>query len=905
MLVRQGLPSVKATSWCTKEGEFLRVTLPKLHICSIYRRGGLNQSEADEFDTPIAQDISSLGNSSCLLAGDWNHEPLTSPWNVWALSFAGSLSFPTEKKTESQQDGSSQVIHFPAPTRWESNNCIDWGITKGFETQPKLLPDKWGDHKALHWTLPGPPQAVQPVFRLRPTINLSCPEECNKEDWLDLLEKAWTDTKHYLPPDPSWAQLCQHAERICIIALDRLGIPRQAPRNSHKGDIPVMQINTSHHRTRPDGPDSVKLARLRRLWRRMMAWHNQHIISHDLKKAILRETSWFNCPFDPLSRNDCDECFAWLSEKIKTLETHLSAKRLENWKRKIRSNEQKVWQWLRRDKQVEPVQHVLDPAGTPLDGHDLFKAIEQFWRGHWPTAPPDINENYSELLNNQNNLPDLPPLTGWDLRNMASKKKKKAAGPDGWKCEEIASLPLPMLDLFAKYINQIEQGLHGWPEPLKCWRQVLIPKPGKDHSSLDNWRPISVGSAFYRVWSAVRVQQLQNKILHLAGSDVHGGIPNRGTHTALTEPLCELQRTQSLQANGIPMAQIRPALRYLGMADLTKAFDKLHSVHATASALRLGLPKQVVKAWSAAWIGQKRILQMRHSCSSFWVDSMSNLPQGDPASPLGLMCCLVEALDRIKQRFPDSPEFGRTLHRMYLDDRSWFCSRQSTCLLIAKAWKTEAENLGLDESKNKAEFAVISSRPSQARKEFTEALRAANVPGQVVIRPKILGSRISTMRNAAKQVKEETERLERAKGLTKSIQRLPMSKGKKLMFAKGAAVSLVATPVLHKLPTLQALKSIQSQVTACGSNTKGFLTQLLLGHTACLNFQAGKVSALFTLLQSTENPVIRQAWSGSVCNGPVSLLRKWMQRQGWTERSRWQWSHPSSGIFLAHQGTPH
>lgn len=122
--------------------------------------------------------------------------------------------------------------------------------------------------------------------------------------------------------------------------------------------------------------------------------------------------------------------------------------------------------------------------------------------------------------------------------------------------------------------------------------------------------------------------------------------------------------------------------------------------------------------------------------------------------------------------------------------------------------------------------------------------------------------------------------------------------------AKGAAVSLVATPVLHKLPTLQALKSIQSQVTACGSNTKGFLTQLLLGHTACLNFQAGKVSALFTLLQSTENPVIRQAWSGSVCNGPVSLLRKWMQRQGWMEGSRWQWSHPSSGIFLAHQGTP-
>ncbi len=145
-----------------------------------------------------------------------------------------------------------------------------------------------------------------------------------------------------------------------------------------------------------------------------------------------------------------------------------------------------------------------------------------------------------------------------------------------------------MLDLFADYLNQIEQGLQDWPAPLKCWRQALIPKPGKDHSSLDNWRPISVGSVFYRVWSAIRIYQLQAKILQLASTDTHGGISKRGTHTALTGPLCELQRTQSLQANGILMAQIRPALRYLGTADLTKAFDKLHYAHATASALQLG-----------------------------------------------------------------------------------------------------------------------------------------------------------------------------------------------------------------------------------------------------------------------------------------------------------------------------
>ncbi len=93
---------------------------------------------------------------------------------------------------------------------------------------------------------------------------------------------------------------------------------------------------------------------------------------------------------------------------------------------------------------------------------------------------------------------------------------------------------------------------------------------------------------------------------------------------------------------------------------------------------------------------------------------------------------------------------------MYLDDRTWFCSRHPTCLQIAKAWKTEADRLGLDESQNKAEFAVVSSSPAIARKDLTEALQAGNLPEWVVIRPKILGSR-SILRNESGSVKEETD----------------------------------------------------------------------------------------------------------------------------------------------------
>ncbi len=60
----------------------------------------------------------------------------------------------------------------------------------------------------------------------------------------------------------------------------------------------------------------------------------------------------------------------------------------------------------------------------------------------------------------------------------------------------------------------------------------------------------------------------------------------------------------SLSGNRIPLAQNRPALRYLGAADLAKAFDELDESLAAASALRLGLPKHVIDAWLSAWRGQ-------------------------------------------------------------------------------------------------------------------------------------------------------------------------------------------------------------------------------------------------------------------------------------------------------------
>ena len=218
---------------------------------------------------------------------------------------------------------------------------------------------------------------------------------------MDLLEKVWIDLKQYLPTDPGWAQLCNHVERICATALLRLGISRKLPRNSHKGDVPMLQIKTSHHRTRPEGPDSVKLARLRRLWRRMTAWHHQHISTCDLKRAISREASWFGCLIihcpGTAGRNV-------LLGSLKTSKTT---------KPSFLPSESRTG-----NKKSSPMNKMFGHGSEEIRKSNLFSVflalkdwlltIEQFWRRHWPTTPSDV-----------------PPITGWDFEVLHFRNKTR------------------------------------------------------------------------------------------------------------------------------------------------------------------------------------------------------------------------------------------------------------------------------------------------------------------------------------------------------------------------------------------------------------------------------------------------------------------------------------------------
>ena len=274
--------------------------------------------------------------------------------------------------------------------------------------------------------------------------------------------------------------------------------------------------------------------------------------------------------------------------------------------------------------------------------------------------------------------PDLPPLRGIQFRAKARDAVKKASGPDGWHGDEIMHLPEGLLQLFANFFNQLESGSQSWPTALLQWRQVCIPKP-----SGTGLRPLSIGSVWYRMWSSIRIKQLSQWIVDRVGPHFHGGVKQRGTVSALLKPLCLLQKTQnddSQPGRHRRLAARRRLLRWIGAADLSKAFDRLHGALAGPALKRMGLPAALVDAWTAAWIHQMRFLQFGSQTSKGAVRNISCLPQGDPCSPLALLGVLAEALWRLQKKHPERTH-GPTVWRIYIDDRSWFCARMKTCLI--------------------------------------------------------------------------------------------------------------------------------------------------------------------------------------------------------------------------------
>ena len=684
VLVRSDIPAIKAASWKGASGQWVRVCLPGLHVLSVYRTKGAASAVRD-FNGSLSEECGSLGNVRLFIGGDFNGDPLVDGLNVLAAGFGGSVTYPLDDPSVVCLDGEEFRGHdemdheycpLPAATRWDSSNCIDWGIKARISVSVRVSQEKWSDHKVLQWDVFAKDFQDQ-SSKLRPVRNLRKPSSISDKAWQQAIEQCWSEATREEAPLSTWEDLTSRVEQAMTSALLRVQEYRKAPAGVGQKGMPAWVLpRFRHHREHHLGPQPVKTCRFRRLFRRLVAWQTQN--NDSLRKSLLREGDFFNCPLDLTDRRSFERSKQWLLAAIDSAEEEQRIKNIKRWNDELRNDDGAVWKWLAKARLTERVHAVKSDNNEVLSGSKMFDELELFWRDIWPQdaqtrrriADLCIASESSPWPQMQEECP-LPSIKGTEIRARARKNKNKASGPCGWANTEIMFWPAEALDHLAILFQNIEEGTGVWPEAMTQWKQVHLAKPHREVGKLENLRPISIGSCIYRLYSGIRMQHVSMWLTRRVPTCFHGGIKGRGTHTALTVSLCEMQKTQRnmRQANGQRVLRRSPGFKFLGASDLSKAFDKMAGTLAGASLSRMGLPQGLIRALEQAWTQQKRFMVLGSFVGAKCLGNIGCLPQGDPSSPIALLGPIAEAQFRLQQEF--DPSGTEVRWGIFIDDRHW------------------------------------------------------------------------------------------------------------------------------------------------------------------------------------------------------------------------------------------
>ena len=214
------------------------------------------------------------------------------------------------------------------------------------------------------------------------------------------------------------------------------------------------------------------------------------------------------------------------------------------------------------------------------------------------------------------------PLTADDLRTTIGKmKRKKAAGLDGWRVEELKELPLTLLEELARCLNLIED-TGNWPRVIARALVVLIPK-GEGEEPLKQ-RPITITSVMYRLWAATRLRKVatwQESWIH---ERQHGFRNKHGTEDLLWFLCAKMEE-----------ALIDDTPVYLASFDYQKCFDRVPQEIMFQLVERLGLPDNMMRPIRGIYKKLGRRFKLPAGLGKEWF-ATNGILQGCPLSVIFL-----------------------------------------------------------------------------------------------------------------------------------------------------------------------------------------------------------------------------------------------------------------------------
>ena len=255
----------------------------------------------------------------------------------------------------------------------------------------------------------------------------------------------------------------------------------------------------------------------------------------------------------------------------------------------------------------------LKPTSRLQDLHDMATS---YWSGFWDSEDRTDLDKLDALLNHAPAIPAFAPSISLQEIKDALKKSKpnKARGPDCWSVAELRLMPDPFLCGLGALFNLIlEKG--EWPDPV-LWASVSMLSKTDETFEIQQTRPITVLSAFYRLWAKIIARKFLDHVRQWLPDSVQGN-RTQSSSRWLSSHL-QLQVEKGLCDGS--------AFHILSL-DLTKAYNLLSRSLLQRTSGVVGIPPEVSTAYHSFLGGLRRSFKVL-SGSSEPVLSTVGVPEG-------------------------------------------------------------------------------------------------------------------------------------------------------------------------------------------------------------------------------------------------------------------------------------
>eukprot|EP01064_Diplonema_japonicum_P017559 TRINITY_DN2571_c0_g2_i5.p1 TRINITY_DN2571_c0_g2~~TRINITY_DN2571_c0_g2_i5.p1 ORF type:complete len:294 (+),score=26.85 TRINITY_DN2571_c0_g2_i5:579-1460(+) len=230
-------------------------------------------------------------------------------------------------------------------------------------------------------------------------------------------------------------------------------------------------------------------------------------------------------------------------------------------------------------------------------------------------------------------------LTSAQLRKVLNKKQRQhCAGVDGWRLSELAHLPSELLDGFLFLFDWIETtGV--WPQAILTALITMIPK-SESEEPLDH-RPITVSSAFYRLWACARLPAILEWQERWITPTQHGFRPKHGVDDLLFKVCAQVENARQ---GAEPL--------YGLSVDFRKCFDSVPVTLTFDLAERLGMSENILRPLRSMYANLDRRLRFQAGVGEVF-RTTNGILQGCPISPVFINAILAAYTRRCVTTFPE------------------------------------------------------------------------------------------------------------------------------------------------------------------------------------------------------------------------------------------------------------